>query len=121
MRPATGRRSRGAQHRLCAGAGLPRLRLGEPLPALDLVGPYVRSVHCKDATWAARPGVEWGAEVPLGEGAVGMEKFLRTLNDLGYTGPLTIEREIPQDPDRQKTEIGQAVRLISELKKKLAI
>ncbi len=38
---------------------------------------------------------------------------------IGYTGPLTIEREIPQDPQRQKEEIGHAVRLLTELKAKL--
>ena len=84
---------------------------GEPIPALKTLGKYVRSIHCKDATWAKRPGEEWGAEVPLGEGAVGMENYLRTLDEIGYTGPLTIEREIPQDPQRQKQEIGHAVRL----------
>ena len=92
---------------------------GEPIEALGKVGRYVRSVHCKDAKWAARPGQEWGAEVPLGEGDVGMERFLRTLKDLGYTGPLTIEREIPQEPSRQKAEIGRGIRLLSELKAKI--
>jgi sugar phosphate isomerase/epimerase len=80
------------------------------------VGRYVRSVHCKDAKWAARPGQEWGREVPLGEGDVGMENFLRTLKEIGYTGPLTIEREIPQEPARQKEEIGRGIRLLNELK-----
>jgi len=89
---------------------------GEPIEALKKVGSHVRSVHCKDATWAARPGEEWGAEVPLGEGDVGMENFLRTLAELGYDGPLTIEREIPQDPQRQKEEIGRGMRLLEELK-----
>ena len=92
---------------------------GEPIEALRKVGRYVRSVHCKDAKWAARPGQEWGAEVPLGEGDVGMENFLRTLNDLGYTGPLTIEREIPQEPSRQKEEIGRGIRLLNQLKAKI--
>lgn len=92
---------------------------GEPIAALRKVGRYVRSVHCKDATWAAKPGEQWGAEVPLGEGAVGMENFLRTLNELGYTGPLTIEREIPQEPSRQKEEIGRGIRLLNELKAKI--
>ncbi|HUT89993.1 MAG TPA: sugar phosphate isomerase/epimerase family protein [Thermoguttaceae bacterium] len=93
--------------------------LGEPIAALRRVGHLVRSVHCKDAKWAARPGEEWGAEVPLGEGDVGMEDFLRTLAELGYDGPLTIEREIPEDPDRQKAEIGGGVRLLNELKAKV--
>jgi sugar phosphate isomerase/epimerase len=92
---------------------------GEPIEALRKVGRYVRSVHCKDAKWAARPGQEWGAEVPLGEGDVGMETFLRTLNDLGYNGPLTIEREIPQEASRQKEEIGRGIRLLNELKAKI--
>ena len=92
---------------------------GEPIEALRKVGHRVRSVHCKDAKWAARPGQEWGAEVPLGEGDVGMEQFLRTLKDLGYTGPLTIEREIPQEPSRQKEEIGRGLRLLNELKARI--
>jgi sugar phosphate isomerase/epimerase len=92
---------------------------GEPIMALRKVGRYVRSVHCKDALWAARPGEEWGREVPLGEGDVGMERFLRTLDELGYAGPLTIEREIPQEPSRQKEEIGRGMRLLNELKAKI--
>lgn len=92
---------------------------GEPIAALKKVGKYVRSVHMKDGTWAKNPGKEWGAEVPLGKGDVGMENYLRTLKDFGYAGPLTIEREIPQEPTRQKEEIGHAVRLLTELKTKI--
>ena len=92
---------------------------GEPIEALRQVGSLVRSVHCKDATWADNPGVEWGAEVPLNDGAVGMEDYLRTLDAIGYTGPLTIEREISEDPERQKTEIGNAVSLLTQLKDKI--
>lgn len=92
---------------------------GEPIAALRKVGPYVRSVHCKDALWANRPGQEWGQEVPLGEGQVGIENYLRTLAEIGYFGPLTIEREIPQEPERQKAEIGHAVRLLTELRAKI--
>ncbi len=92
---------------------------GEPIAALRKVGKFVRSVHCKDGKWAKNPGQEWGAEVPLGEGDVGMETYLRTLDEVGYHGPLTIEREIPQEPERQKAEIGRALRLLSELKVKI--
>ena len=35
--------------------------------------------------------------------------MVRALNRIGYTGPLTIEREIPQEPERQKAEIGRAI------------
>lgn len=92
---------------------------GEPIEALKKIGSYVRSVHCKDASWSDSPGETWGQELPLGQGAVGMETYLRTLHELGYHGPLTIEREIPQEPERQKAEIGQAVNLLTELREKI--
>lgn len=89
---------------------------GEPIAALEQLGPLVHSVHCKDARWAAHPGQEWGVEVPLGQGDVNMERYLRTLDAIGYHGPLTIEREIPEEADRQKAEIGQAISLLNRLK-----
>lgn len=92
---------------------------GEPIAAVKRIGRHVGSVHCKDGKWAKNPGQEWGQEMPLGQGDVGMENFLRALKEIGYTGPLTIEREIPQDPARQKAEIGAAVRLLEELRHKL--
>ncbi len=94
---------------------------GDPLEALEKVGHLVRSVHCKDAKWAPEDvrGIEWGQEVPLGEGDVDMENYLRTLKEIGYTGPLTIEREIAHDRERQKADIGKAVKLLEELRAKI--
>ncbi len=92
---------------------------GEPIAALKKVGKFVRSVHCKDGKWSANPGKDWGQEVPLGQGDVGFENFLATLKEIGYDGPLTIEREIPQEPERQKVEIGQGMSLLNELKAKI--
>jgi len=94
---------------------------GDPIDALQKVGRYVRSIHCKDAKWAPaeQRGKQWGTEVPLGEGDVGMETYLRTLQRLGYFGPLTIEREIPNDPERQKKDVGHAVRVLETLRAKI--
>lgn len=94
---------------------------GDPIEALKKVGHLVRSIHCKDAKWAApdQRGKGWGTEVALGEGDVGMENYLRTLLAVGYSGPLTIEREIAHDRERQKADIGQAVRLLESLRAKL--
>lgn len=91
---------------------------GNPIEALKKVGHLVRSVHCKDGKWAApeQRGKEWGTEVALGDGDVGMEDYLRTLKSLGYQGPLTIEREIAHDRERQKRDIGIAVALLQRLK-----
>lgn len=93
---------------------------GEPIPALKTLGRYVRSIHCKDAIWSDQPGKTWGAEVALGKGDVDFDAYLRTLNEIGYTGPLTIEREIPQEPVRQKAEIASAVETLEALKRDLA-
>jgi sugar phosphate isomerase/epimerase len=64
----------------------------EPLHALEVLGPYVRGVHCKDGRRATQPGV-LGDDVPLGQGEVPFPQVLRRLHALGYHGPLVIERE----------------------------
>ncbi|MCC9601958.1 sugar phosphate isomerase/epimerase [Stieleria sp. JC731] len=92
---------------------------GEPIEALRMLAPHVRSVHCKDGTWSDHPGETWGREVPLGKGDVDIEKYLTALHEIGYTGSLTIEREIPEDPERQKAEIGGAIDLLTELRSKI--
>jgi sugar phosphate isomerase/epimerase len=89
---------------------------GEPVPALKTLGRYVRSIHCKDAKWSDQPGETWGAEVPLGQGDVNFPLYMQTLKEIGYDGPLTIEREIPQEPERQKAEIAGAVELLERLR-----
>ncbi|MDZ7370786.1 MAG: sugar phosphate isomerase/epimerase [candidate division KSB1 bacterium] len=86
---------------------------GEPLPALRLLGRYVRSVHCKDARWAEKPGREWGVETPLGEGQVNMAAFIAALDEIGYQGPLTIEREIASEA--QAKDIEKGVQLLRRL------
>ncbi|GHT40183.1 hexulose-6-phosphate isomerase [Planctomycetales bacterium] len=94
--------------------------IGKPIEAVKKLGSRIRSVHCKDAlATTGRPGIDWGKEVPFGTGQVDAETFLRTLFETGYKGALTIEREIPEEPQRQKEEIGQAVKLIEDLKKKI--
>lgn len=92
---------------------------GDPIEAVSLLGNKIRSVHCKDAKWAANPGEEWGEETMLGDGEVDMDRYLQALKAIGYRGPLTIEREIPQEPARQKEEIGHAVQLLDRLKKEI--
>ena len=89
---------------------------GEPIEALEKVGKYVKSAHCKDALWSEKPGITWGQEMPLGEGDVGMENFIKTLKEIGYEGPLTIEREI--SGEQQIKDIEKAVQLLNSFKKK---
>jgi len=87
---------------------------GEPLPALEMVGAYVAGVHCKDAVWSPRKG-EFGREMPLGQGAVGIDKFVATLKKIGYKGALTIEREI--GGEQQVKDIRAAITLLESLRR----
>ncbi len=92
---------------------------GEPIEALRQLDSRVRSVHCKDARWSDQPGIAWGEEVPLGDGEVDIPLYLRTLEEIGYRGPLTIEREIPEEADRQKQEIEHATTLLRQLRREI--
>lgn len=67
---------------------------GEPIEALGVVGSYVVSAHAKDGKWPTEEG-KLGTEYPLGQGDVGLDRFVAKLKEIGYGGPLTIEREIP--------------------------
>jgi L-ribulose-5-phosphate 3-epimerase len=73
--------------------------MGDPIRAVEILGPDIRSVHLKDAR---RPRVrgQWGEEVPLGEGEVDLPRFLQALKRVGYAGPLVIEREVGDQASR---------------------
>ena len=43
-------------------------------------------------------GIRFFKEVPLGEGSVDFSKYLKALEEVGYRGFLTIEREVGEDP-----------------------
>jgi sugar phosphate isomerase/epimerase len=67
--------------------------MGDPIRAVEILGPDIRSVHVKDARRPTIPG-RWGEEVPLGQGEVDIPGFLQALGRVGYTGPLVVEREV---------------------------
>jgi sugar phosphate isomerase/epimerase len=49
-------------------------------------------------------------EVPLGQGGVPWDAYLKALADIGYTGYLTIEREVGEDPEKDIREAVQFLR-----------
>jgi len=84
--------------------------VGEPIEAARKLGPHIASIHAKDATPSGKKDV-WGTEKLLGDGAVNYPKFLRTLREGGFTGPLIIECEIPgTDPMRNVTHARDRLR-----------
>jgi sugar phosphate isomerase/epimerase len=91
---------------------------GDPIAALDTLAPHVITVHCKDGDWPPHdshgsPGA-LGEEKPLGQGSVGMERFIAKLKEIGYQGPLTIEREA-RDPVRRQRDIAMGAELLRRL------
>ena len=96
----------------------------DPVQAVYTLKDYIVHTHAKDGIKLkecvaaevynafAEGGVEGlnigelFAEVPLGTGAVDFGRYIVALRDIGYTGYLTIEREVGEDPE---ADIAMAV------------
>ena len=85
---------------------------GDPLRAVEILGPDIRSVHVKDANRPTTPGT-WGDEVPLGKGQVNIRQFVKTLQKVGYRGPLCIEREVGNQEERL-ADVAHGIRYLRE-------
>jgi sugar phosphate isomerase/epimerase len=65
---------------------------GDPVEALQTLGPWIRQIHIKDARRTKTRGT-WGEEVVVGAGEVDWPAFFAALDKLKYAGDLVIERE----------------------------
>lgn len=83
-----------------------------PVDALDVIGRFVWGVHAKDGLYPTT-GRALGREVPLGEGKVDIRRLVARLKELGYSGALTIEREI--EGEQQTRDILRAKALLEQL------
>lgn len=88
----------------------------DPVKAVYTLRDYIVHTHAKDGLmlkktdpqviydFFAEGGIgdlrmeEYFKEVPLGQGKVDFDGYLKALNDIGYKGFLTIEREVGADP-----------------------
>ena len=86
---------------------------GDPIRAVEILGQDIRSVHVKDARRPKTAG-DWGEEVPLGQGEVDIRRFVRALNDVGFDGPLIVEREVGDQASRLR-DIAQGLALLTEI------
>jgi sugar phosphate isomerase/epimerase len=73
--------------------------MGDPLRAVEILAPDIKSVHAKDANRPKAKG-QWGEEVPLGQGEVNIREFIKTLKKVGFVGPICIEREVGTQQER---------------------
>jgi sugar phosphate isomerase/epimerase len=84
----------------------------DPLKAVELLAPDIRSVHVKDANRPKTKGT-WGEEVPLGRGQTNTKAFVKLLKKVGYRGPLCIEREVGTQEERFR-DIEHGVRFLRQ-------
>ncbi len=84
--------------------------MDDPLEAVEVLAPDIRSVHLKDANRPKTKGT-WGEEVPLGRGQTNTREFVRLLKKVGYAGPLCIEREVGTQEERFQ-DIEHGVRFL---------
>ena len=87
-----------------------------PVDAVDIIGPYVRSVHAKDGRWPTDPS-KLGEEVVIGKGLVDFDKVFAKLHKLGYAGAITIERETsgPQQIEDVRQEKIYLERILKQI------
>ncbi len=63
------------------------------LDAVELLGKYVMETHIKDGFYPTDT-MHHGAQAAVGEGQANLPAVVKRLDELGYTGAYTIEREI---------------------------
>jgi L-ribulose-5-phosphate 3-epimerase len=124
----TGQETPTTMSRMIRDVAMPNLAVGldtanlilygkaNPVDAVDILGPHVRSVHAKDGRWPTNPN-ELGEEVLIGKGLVDFRQVFEKLHRLGYTGAITIERETsgPQQIEDVKQEKLYLERALSQV------
>lgn len=98
----------------------------DPVKAVYTLKDYIVHTHAKDGRKLddREPEVIYGLkpgnaivtspafiEVPLGEGDVDFDNYLKALQDIGYKGFLTIEREVGDSPEK---DIAMAVNFLKD-------
>jgi sugar phosphate isomerase/epimerase len=78
--------------------------------AIELLGPHIMHVHATDGVRDLARGR--GLDVPLGRGSVDYPELLGALEERGYRGYFTIQRDTTDNPE---IEIGQAVKYLQSL------
>ena len=109
-------------------ANLVMVNRDDPVAAVHTLKKYIVHTHAKDGRQLLEcdPEVVYGVrprdpdcvtdksfiELPLGEGDVPFPAYLKALEDVGYRGFLTIEREVGDHPER---DIASAVDFLKNL------
>lgn len=84
--------------------------MGDPSQAIRKLASRVIQAHVKDATPTTQPGT-WGAEVPVGSGAVDWSAYFETIKSCDRSVDLLVEREAGDD---RLGDVRTALALVGE-------
>ncbi len=102
----------------------------DPVEGVRILGDYIVHTHAKDGVmkqktdpkviydFFAEGGIEdmrmsdYFLETPLGQGSVDFPAYLKALEEVGYSGFLTIEREVGGEPEK---DIAEAVQFLKNI------
>ncbi len=84
---------------------------GNPAEAVYTLNKHIRSMHVKDGL-PPKESKTLGAETPIGEGYVDFPKVFEKLNEVGFDGPVIIEREI--EGEKQLEDLKNAVKFLND-------
>ena len=84
---------------------------GDPIEALRVLAPWLKQCHIKDALRTKVPGT-WGEEVAAGTGEVNWPAFFALLEELGFAGWCSIEREAG---NQRAADIRAAMELVKRV------
>ena len=87
-----------------------------PSDAMDRLAFLTYGFHAKDGLYATGFDPK-GREVQIGQGQVDFACLLQKLKDAGFDGDLTIEREIPEGPQRDREILEEKAYLEAILEK----
>lgn len=124
----TGQETPTAMSRVIHDVAMPNLGVGldtanlilygkaNPVDAVEILGPHVRSIHAKDGKWPTDPS-QLGEEVLIGKGLVDFRAVFTRLHQIGYTGAVTIERETsgPQQIEDVRQEKIYLEKILNEV------
>lgn len=79
-----------------------------PVDAAEMLGPYIKGVHAKDADYPT-DGYHLGKEKDIGKGRVDFPRFIAMLKQVGYDGFVTIERELECDPPMMENPVARII------------
>ena len=88
----------------------------DPVEGVRTLQKYIVHTHAKDGVMVGNR--EGYRELPLGHGDVDFDNYLLALDKIGYTGFLTIEREVGDDPE---ADIKLAKEFLTEKLNKLGL